>query len=199
MPGYKRVRSRFSLWLLEKLGWTVRADHPKARKYVLIAAPHTSNWDFPLGVLAAWAMRLDFRYIGKHTLFYWPWGWIFRALGGTPVDRGYSADIIRQMKLLFDRSDQLVLALAPEGTRSKTDHWKTGFYHIARAANVPIVMGYLDFGQKQVGIGGAFYPGNDIGKDFVTIREFFKDRRGKHPENASTIQARQKKTRIKDC
>jgi 1-acyl-sn-glycerol-3-phosphate acyltransferase len=94
---------------------------------------------------------------------------------------------------LFARSERLVLALAPEGTRSKRDHWKTGFYYIARAASVPIVLGYLDYGHKQVGIGGAFYPGNDIEADFNQIRQFYKNRRGKIPENESLIEVRRKK------
>ncbi len=94
---------------------------------------------------------------------------------------------------LFNRSEHLVLALAPEGTRSKTDHWKTGFHAIARAANVPILMAYLDYGNKQVGIGGMFYPGDDIEADFNRIREYYKNRRGKNPEKESLIQVRKKK------
>jgi 1-acyl-sn-glycerol-3-phosphate acyltransferase len=97
------------------------------------------------------------------------------------------------MAELFARSERLVLALAPEGTRKKTDHWKTGFYYIAQAAHVPIVLGYLDHGRKQVGIGGAFYPGNDIEADFNQIRQFYKNKQGKIPENESLIEVRQPK------
>jgi 1-acyl-sn-glycerol-3-phosphate acyltransferase len=93
---------------------------------------------------------------------------------------------------LFERSDSLVLALAPEGTRGKTDHWKTGFHYIARAAQVPILMAYLDFGHKQVGIGGMFYPSDDIEADFNQIRQFYANRRGRHPENESLIRVRKK-------
>lgn len=185
--------SSFSLWLLKRLGWKVHADYPDVEKYVVIVAPHTSNWDFPLGILAARAMNLDAQWMGKHTLFRWPYGWFFRALGGTPVYRSQTLNLIPQMVDLFDRSEQLVLALAPEGTRGKTDHWKTGFHYIARAANVPIVMGYLDHGHKQVGIGGAFYPGEDIQADFSHINSYYKDRRGKIPEKESLIQVRQQK------
>lgn len=184
--------SRLSRWMLSLLGWTVQADYPDVEKYVLIAAPHTSNWDFPLGIVAAKALNLDVRWLGKHTLFRWPYGWFFRAIGGTPVQRDQTLNLIQQISDLFDRSGQLILALAPEGTRSKTDHWKTGFYHIARAANVPIVMAYLDFGQRQVGIGGAFYPGDDIEATFAQIRQFYQGRRGKHPDKESQIQVRQK-------
>jgi 1-acyl-sn-glycerol-3-phosphate acyltransferase len=185
--------SRLSMWILNKLGWMVHADYPDVKKYVVVAAPHTSNWDFPLGILAAKAVNLDIYWMGKQTLFRCPWGWIFRALGGAPVYREQSVNLSQQMAELFARSDQLVLALAPEGTRKKIDHWKTGFYYIARAAKVPIVLGYLDYGHKQVGIGGAFYPGNDIEADFNQIRRFYKNRRGKIPENESLIEVRQKK------
>ncbi len=185
--------SRLSMWILNKLGWMVQADYPDVTGYVVIAAPHTSNWDFPLGILAAKAVNLDIHWMGKHTLFRWPWGWFFRALGGTPVYREQSVHLSQQMAELFARSDRLVLALAPEGTRSKKDHWKTGFYYIARAAKVPVVLGYLDYGHKQVGIGGAFYPGDDIEADFNQIRQFYKNRRGKNPKNESLIQVRQKK------
>lgn len=183
--------SRLSLWILNRLGWMVHVDFPDVKKYVVIAAPHTSNWDFPLGILAAKAMNLDIQWMGKHALFRWPYGWFFRAIGGTPVYREQSLHLIQQMAELFARSERLVLALAPEGTRRKTDHWKTGFYYIARAANVPIVLCYLDHGHKQVGIGGAFYPGNDIEADFDLIRQFYKNRRGKIPENESLIKVRQ--------
>ena len=130
--------------------------------------------------------------MGKHSLFRRPYGWFFRKIGGTPIHRDGGQNHIQQMTDLFNRSDFLVLALAPEGTRSKTDHWKTGFHAIARAANVPILMAYLDHGNKQVGIGGLFYPSEDIEADFGLIREYYKNRRGKNPENESLIQVRNK-------
>lgn len=182
--------SRLSMWILNLLGWTIRADLPDLKKYVVIAAPHTSNWDFPLGILAAKAMYLEVHWMGKHSLFRWPYGWFFRAIGGTPIHRVRGQNYIRQMADLFDRSEHLVLALAPEGTRSKTDHWKTGFHYIARAANVPIVMAYLDFGNKQVGIGEILHPGDDIEADFKLIRQYYADKHGKNPEQESLIQVR---------
>ncbi len=182
--------ARFSHWLLGKLGWSLDADLPAIDKYVAIAAPHTSNWDFPLGILAAWAIRLKVSWLGKHSLFRWPLGWYFRAIGGVAVKRDGRQNYIQQMTALFDRSEHLVLALAPEGTRSATDHWKTGFHAIARAANVPVVMAYFDYPNKQLGIGGLFYPSDDIEADFRLIREYYKDRRGKNPEKESLIQVR---------
>jgi len=180
--------SQLSSWILKALGWTLVADFPEAKKYVIVAAPHTSNWDFPLGILAAKSLKLKAHWIGKHTIFRWPFGWFFRAIGGTPVNRGKSHDLIKQIADVFDQTDELVMALAPEGTRSKTDHWKTGFWHIAKAAKVPIALAYLDFGNKQVGLGGSFYPGEDIEKDFELIRAFFKGHHGKNPANESLIQ-----------
>jgi 1-acyl-sn-glycerol-3-phosphate acyltransferase len=188
--GGAKMRARLSSWTLKRLGWTLQADDPGVEKYVLIAAPHTSNWDFPLGLAAAWALGLDARWLGKHTLFRWPYGWFFRLVGGIPVHRDQARNLIPAISDIFARSERLILALAPEGTRGKTDHWKTGFYHIARAAGVPIVMAYLDYGKKQVGLGGTFYPGEDIEVVFTRIREFYADRRGKHPENESVIRPR---------
>jgi 1-acyl-sn-glycerol-3-phosphate acyltransferase len=188
------VLSRCAHWILRKLGWTLNVDLPEIDKFVAIAAPHTSNWDFPLGILAAKAINLKVHWLGKHSLFHWPYGWIFRAIGGISIRRDGGQNYMQQLTDLFDRSEHLVLALAPEGTRSRTDHWKTGFHAIARAANVPILMAYLDYGNKQVGIGGLFYPGDDIEADFARIREYYKDRRGKNPEKESLIQVRQKKT-----
>lgn len=184
--------SRLSHWILTRLGWTIHVDLPEINKYVAIAAPHTSNWDFPLGILAAKAINLKVHWLGKHSLFRWPYGWFFRLIGGTPIHRDGGKNYKQQLTELFNRSESLVLALAPEGTRSKTDHWKTGFHSIARAANVPILMGYLDFGKKQVGIGGMFYPGEDIEADFKHIREYYKDRRGKFPAKESLIRVRKK-------
>jgi len=187
------VLARLSCWILKKLGWTLEVDLPDIDKFVAIAAPHTSNWDFPLGILSAKAINLKVHWMGKHSMFRWPYGWFFRAIGGTPIHRDGGKNYMQQMADLFNRSEHLVLALAPEGTRSKTDHWKTGFHSIARAANVPILMAYLDYGIKQVGIGGMFYPGDDIEEDFKRIREFYQDRRGKNPEKESLIQVRKKK------
>ncbi len=184
--------SRLAMWILNTLGWSIKADLPDFKKYVAIAAPHTSNWDFPLGILAAKAIKLEIHWMGKHSLFYWPWGWFFRAIGGTPVHRDKAQNYIRQMTELFEHSEQLVLALAPEGTRSKTDHWKTGFHYIARAANVPIIMAYLDYGTKQVGIGGVLYPGADIEADFDQIRQYYKNRQARNPSQTSLIQIQKK-------
>lgn len=177
--------------LIYKLfGWTAEAEHPDTQKYVLIVAPHTSNWDFPLGMLAARILHLKVHYLGKHTLFEGPFGWFFKALGGIPVRRDKVHNMSQQMAQRFAEADELILAIAPEGTRKKTEHWKMGFYHIARAANVPIVMAYLDYGNKKVRLGGTFYPGEDMEEALKTVRAFFAGVQGRHPDKQGPIRAR---------
>lgn len=182
--------SWLSMWILKSLGWSVENRFPEVRKCVVIAAPHTSNWDFVLGIVAAKAIKLEPRWIGKHTIFRWPVAWFFRAIGGIPVRRGEGHNYIKQLAELFAETDRLVLGMAPEGTRSKTDHWKTGFHYVARAAGVPILMAYFDYPRKSVGIEGMFYPSDDIEADFEYIRTFYADHAGKNPDQASLIRVR---------
>ncbi|MGD9264907.1 MAG: lysophospholipid acyltransferase family protein [Lysobacterales bacterium] len=184
--------SRLTRWLLAALGWKVENHYPHVQKCVVIAAPHTSNWDFMLGIGAAKAIDLRPNWIGKHTLFRWPFAWFFRAIGGIPVRRGEGHNYIEQLSKMFARSDRLVLGMAPEGTRSKTDHWKTGFYYIARGAGVPVLMAYFDYPRKQVGITGMFHPSENIEEDFELIRAFYADHRGKNPDQESLIRVRKK-------
>lgn len=179
--------STFCSLILKALGWNIVIDDPGVDKYVLIVAPHTSNWDFLLGIAAAKAIKLDAHFIAKHTVFRKPFGWIFRGLGGIPVYRGQGRNLSEQLAEHFHSRDRFILGIAPEGTRSKLDHWKTGFYHIARAADVPIVMAFLDYGRKEVGMGGAFIPPGDMEDCFDTIRDFYTGRAGKKPENESVI------------
>jgi len=186
VPRFRRI----SRWLLRALGWSLHTEFPDARKYVLIVAPHTSNWDFPLGILAARALGLDARWLGKHTLFRRPFGWFFRALGGIPVQRDRSQHLIDAIGELFGQSDELIIALAPEGTRSKTEHWKSGFYHVARSAGVPIVMASLDYGAKRIAVGGSFLPGDDIEAVFERIRQFYAGCLGRCPEKQGEIRPR---------
>ena len=177
----------FSRWILKRFGWSLEFVDPGTRRYVLIFAPHTSNWDFPIGLLAAWAFDLQARWMGKNTLFKGPLGPLFRAWGGIPIDRSRAGKSIDKMAARFAEEERLVLAIAPEGTRGHTDHWKSGFWHIARAAGVPVVMAYIDYERKRIGIGGAFVPGDDLEADFRQIREFYADKRGRFPEQESAI------------
>lgn len=184
--------SRSANLLLKALGWKLDIHFPENPKYVLVVYPHTSNWDFPLGIAASRAIELEAHYIAKHTLFRKPYGWIFRGLGGIPIDRRRRENLIEQVAEKFNESKEFVLALAPEGTRSKSNHWKSGFYHIARAARVPIAMAYFDYPRKLIRLGGDFLPGDDINEAYEKIRGFFRGVQGKNPGQESTIQPNQK-------
>lgn len=176
--------------LLRTFGWTLTRAEPPPRRYVLIFAPHTSNWDFVIGLLAAWGLGLKVHWMGKSSLFDSVLGPLFRFWGGIPVDRSKRGNMIDQMAARFEAAGDLVLAIAPEGTRRHTDHWKSGFWHIARAADVPVVMAFIDYGKKQIGMGVLLVPGDNIERDFERIRDFYADKRGKCPDKESTIRPR---------
>ncbi|MDG1172252.1 MAG: 1-acyl-sn-glycerol-3-phosphate acyltransferase [Polaribacter sp.] len=169
--------------LCKILGWKLENDFPKElKKYVVIAAPHTSWLDFPIAILSRVASGTMIHFIGKSSLFSFPFGVVFRALGGIPVNREKSSHLVDTVIAVFNSRDQFVLALSPEGTRKKVKKWKTGFYYIAKGANVPIVMATLDFGQKKIKISKPHYITSDIDKDFDTFHAFFEGVRGKKPE-----------------
>ena len=173
--------------LLKLLGWKVTFSLPPRDKYVLVGAPHTSNWDFPLGLLAMWAVGLRFNWVGKHTLFKGLFGPVMRAIGGIPVDRGGSTGFLKKVIDIFADRDQFVLAIAPEGTRSLTKAWKGGFYHIALAAGVPIALGFIDYPSKRIGIDRLFVPSGDIEADFEIFREYYQDKVGKRPKKQGPV------------
>lgn len=173
--------------ILSALGWQVDSQLPAEKKFVIIGAFHTSNWDFPLGILGLWALGLKASWVGKHTLFRGPLGPIFKLLGGIPVDRTVHTGFIRRIADLYESRDQMALTIAAEGTRSRTEHWKTGFYFIAVEAKVPIALGYIDYGKKRLGVGATLYPTGEISRDFETIREFYRDKTGLRPENQGPV------------
>jgi len=168
--------------ILKLAGWQVSFTLPPCDKYVLVGAPHTSNWDFVLGLLAMCAAGLRFHWVGKHTLFKGVWGPVMYAMGGIPVDRRESVGFVKKVIDLFANRDQFVLVIAPEGTRSLTQEWKAGFYHIALAAEVPIALGYIDYPRKTVGIDRLFNPSGDSDADFEILRDYYRDKIGKRPE-----------------
>ncbi len=173
--------------LLKMVGWQVSFSLPAQDKYVLIGAPHTSNWDFPLTLLALWASGLRFSWVGKHTMFRGPLGPIMRAIGGIPVDRSGSTGFLKKVIELFATRDKFVMAIAPEGTRSLTKKWKAGFYHVARATGVPIALGYIDYPRKRVGVERMFEPSGDVEADFEILREYYQDKIGKLPEKQGPV------------
>ncbi len=169
-------------WLCLKLtGWKLQGTPPSEPKYVLIAVPHTSNWDFPITLAMAFVLRFDIYWMGKKSLFNGMAGPIMRWLGGIAIDRSKSNNVVDQMIAQFQSHDSLVVAIPPEGTRSQVQKWKTGFYHIAHGAKVPIALGFLDYQRKIGGFGPTFYPTGDFDKDIAEIRAFYHGITGKYP------------------
>jgi 1-acyl-sn-glycerol-3-phosphate acyltransferase len=169
------VTKALSRAALRAAGWHFEGSLPNVPKFVLTIAPHTSNWDFVVGVLARRAVGLDAHFLGKHTLFKPPFGWFMRWLGGMPVRRDVPAGVVEQVTQKFEEHDALVLALAPEGTRKRVAKWRTGFYYIAHGAGVPIVPIALDYGRKRVVAGPALDPSGDLETDLRTLRQFYVD------------------------
>lgn len=171
-------------------GWKAVGDSPSEPKYVLIAAPHTSNWDWAHMLAAAWVFDVKMHWLGKREIFDNPLGGVMRALGGVPVDRATSNSLVDQIIQRFGESETLTIVVPPSGTRRKRDYWKSGFYHMAVGANVPIVMGYLNYGKKEAGFGPAMWPTGDLGEDMDAIRAFYQDVRGRYPALESTPRLR---------
>ncbi len=149
---------KLALFLLKPFGWSLKIEPLPSKKYVLIGAPHTSNWDFIVGLLGLWGGRIRARFLGKKELFRPPLGYLMRALGGIPVDRSRRANLVDQVAEIFRREKEIAILVAPEGTRGKAPYWRTGFYYMALKAGLPIALGYADYRRKEVGIGGYLYP-----------------------------------------
>ncbi|WP_088322762.1 1-acyl-sn-glycerol-3-phosphate acyltransferase [Polaribacter tangerinus] len=173
-----------SKFILHKLlGWKIENDFPKnLKKYVVIAAPHTSWVDFPIAILTRISCGTMIHFIGKDALFKWPFGYFFRVLGGTPVNRSTSNNLVEAVIKTFNSKEEFRLGLSPEGTRKKVIQWKTGFYYIAKGANVPVVMATLDFENKKVKISPPYYTTDNKENDFKHFRSFFEGVKGKNPE-----------------
>jgi 1-acyl-sn-glycerol-3-phosphate acyltransferase len=178
-------------WFLRLSGWEAEGGKPSERRFVLIAAPHTSNWD--LAFMLAFAVIYDVKisWMGKHALFRPPFGWLMRRLGGIPIVRHRRGNTVSQMARAFEGSESLALVLPAEGTRAYVAHWKSGFYHIARTAKVPIVLGYLDYARRRGGFGPALYPSGDIRSDMNEIREFYADKVGRHPDQFGEVKLKE--------
>lgn len=170
--------------ILKISGWHARGKEIEQQRFVLIGAPHTSNWDFPLMLLVVLKLRLQVFWMGKHTLFPWGFGWLMKWLGGIPINRAASHNVVSQTVAQYREHEQLVVLIPPEGTRSKVDSWKTGFYHIANNAQVPILLGYVDADKKEAGIADFFYPTGDLENDMSAIRGFYADKKGLNADNS---------------
>ncbi|GAA5187198.1 lysophospholipid acyltransferase family protein [Ferrimonas gelatinilytica] len=166
--------SKIAASLLRLGGWRIQGQPPSTHRYIAIVAPHTSNWDFMIGLLVRTALKIPARFIGKHQLFRPPLGWLMRALGGRPVDRRRSNNLVEGVVKLFEGESEFVLALTPEGTRSQVSRWKTGFYHISQGANVPIQPVALDYRQRRVVFGPLLWPGDSKAADMAQLLAFFR-------------------------
>ena len=181
------MRRRIVGLLLRITGWTVDGAFPPVPKLVVIGAPHTTNWDFIAFLAAKWYHDVRLSFMGKASLFRPPFGWLMRRLGGIPIERDESHSVVAAMADRFAATDHLWLVVAPEGTRGRQETWRSGFYRIAEAASVPILLAGVDFAQRRVVIGPTVQPSGDINADMDVIRAFYGDMSGKHPESASVI------------
>ena len=167
---------------LRATGWKLEGIPPKPHRFVLIAAPHTSNWDLAYLLAFAEVAELRISFMMKHTVFRGPFGPFFRSLGGIPIRRHLRENLVKQMIELFRAREDLVLVVPAEGTRARVEYWKSGFYHIAREAEVPIVLSYLDYARRRGGFGPAVIPTGRFREDMDAIRDFYADKSGRHPE-----------------
>ncbi len=178
------IRRLLLLWF-KRGGWTIAGQLPPDRKFVIMGASHTSNWDFLVFLGAVQALGRKVHFIGKHSLFHWPMGGFMRALGGIPVDRGARQDLVSQVVAQFDAHDDFILVIAPEGTRSRTTEWRTGFYQIALRAGVPIVAAGPDFSTRRGVFGPVIRPTGDYAADMKPAFAFFRTLTPRHPERAA--------------
>ena len=184
-PNAPRVPAgRFGRWfgrtLLRLGGWRMAGAFPDIPKLVLIGAPHSSNWDGVWGFAAKLALGLDIKILGKRELFWWPLGPLLRRLGVIAVDRTAAHGVVEQLADRIQQADRLWIGIAPEGTRRKVERWKTGFWKIARAADVPVLPAYFDYPDKIIGIGPPFVLGDDMAADIARIRAWYAPWRGRH-------------------
>lgn len=163
-------------------GWRVQGDWPGLDKAVLVAAPHTSNWDGINMLATAGFYRVKLRWMGKKSLTQGPFGWFIKAMGCVPIDRSQSNDVVSTMRDVFAAEERMILAIPPEGTRKAVAEWKSGFYHIAVAANVPIILSVLDYGAKTARLAAVITPSGSYEADLALIRAHYANAKGKHPE-----------------
>ena len=176
--------------ILAIFGWQIIGLFPDEDKYIIVGAPHTTNWDFVFMLLLRYAAGINIHFVGKSSLFRWPFGFFMRRLGGIPVDRTSRNKFVEQIIDLINRNDQLILAITPEGTRGKTTYWRSGFYYMALGANVPILLVSIDYQQRQIEIGPLIHPSGDIQNDFSSMRKFYAGKKGKYPFKQGEIRLR---------
>ena len=179
-------------WLARLLfrlsGWKIEGAPLPSHRFVLIAAPHTSNWDAILLLCAARLFPIQIKWFIKRSWFFFPLGILLRAVGGVPIDRSGRHGVVESAIAEFRSHERLILAVPPEGTRRAVPHWKTGFYRIAEGAQVPIVLGYLDYRRKVAGLGPALTPTGDLQADFAVFRNFYSSAMAKFPAKFGPVE-----------
>jgi 1-acyl-sn-glycerol-3-phosphate acyltransferase len=185
IPILRNVLQVLAIIVLRIFGWRRAGCIPDSPKFVMIAAPHTSNWDFPVGLAIMLAFKVKMYWLGKGPIFKWPFGNFFKLLGGIPVNRSRSGDVVAQTIQAFKEQPRMIMVVAPEGTRKRANHWKTGFYYIAMGANVPIVVGFIDYVRKEGGFGPTLMPTGNIEADMEKIRAFYGNITPKMPDKST--------------
>jgi len=186
-PRIHKIQALLGILFLAVTGWKVAGSVPDISKFVLVLAPHTSNWDLPFILAVMYGLGLEINWFGKKEIFAWPVGGVFKWLGGIPIDRSSRQKVVQQTAQTIREREQIVIGIAPEGTRSQSSHWNTGFYYIASLAQVPIVFGYLDYARKVGGLGPVMRTTGNIEADMKVIREFYSGITAKYPHNAGEI------------
>jgi 1-acyl-sn-glycerol-3-phosphate acyltransferase len=172
---------------LRVFGWELEGGRPGVQRAVVIAYPHTTNWDLPFTIACAYALDVDIKWLGKKAIFKWPLGWFMKKLGGIPVDRTRRTNLVDAVIEAIEPLDDVLVVIPPEGTRGKAGRWKSGFYWIADGAGIPIILGFLDYGRKRGGLGEVFEPTGDIHADFEKIEAFYRGMEGKYPDKQGPI------------
>ena len=179
-------RSGFTRWfgrtLLNAMGWQVEGCVPNLKKFIVAGAPHTSNWDFVIAMAVVMAFDIKANWLAKHTIFVFPFKGLFNALGGIPLDRDNTKGVAEQIADKIRASDQLVIGIMPEGTRSKVEKWKSGFLRIARAADCPVLLASLDFKHKRIRFGDLIEAREDTDQQLLEIKDYYSQFQPKYPE-----------------
>lgn len=181
---------RLALLLMRALGWRFSGERPGDPKFILIGAPHTSNWDFLLTLALVGHFDIPLRYMVKDSVFRGPWGGLLKALGGIPIDRSQSFNRVEKTIQAFQQRDSLVLGILPEGTRKRTEFWKSGFYHIAHGAGVPLILARVDARTRTLVLGKRLMPSGDIEADMKEIADYYEGAQGIYPENFGPVRVR---------
>ena len=186
-PKANKFQSLSGLCFLKLTGWEAVGNVPGMPKFVMLLAPHTSNWDLFFILAILYALGIKFYWFGKKEIFRWPVGGLFNWLGGIPVDRSLRKNMVQQIVETIQSREQIIIGVSPEGTRSNAKYWKTGFYYIACQAQIPIVFAFLDYGRKTGGLGPILNPTGNIEEDMKTIRQFYSGITAKYPDNFGNI------------